>query len=110
MSAGYPAVIEPRNLSEEGNKRPDGRTLSLWTKGKPLLWDYTCRDTVCSSYALKTSRKAGENRGKKINKLLVSKIGNKYPKRKCSLYFGHFASWKRIRRAVLLVIDSYRPM
>ena len=30
------------------------------TKGKPLLWDYTCRDTVCSSYALKTSRKAGE--------------------------------------------------
>ena len=59
MSAGYPAVTEPRNLSEEGSKRPDGRTLSLWTKGKPLLWDYTCRDTLCSSYTLKTSKKAG---------------------------------------------------
>ena len=58
-SAGYPSVTEPRNLSEGDSKRPDGRTLSLWAKGKPLIWDYTCRDTVCSSYSLKTSKEAG---------------------------------------------------
>ena len=51
---------------------------------------------------VKNCRKVG---GESFNKLPVSKIGNKYPERKCSLYFGHFASWKRIRRAVLLVVD-----
>ena len=52
-------MTEPRNLAEQDCKRPDGRTLSLWTKGKPLIWDYTCRDTVCSIYSFKTSKQAG---------------------------------------------------
>ena len=59
VSAGYPSVTEPRNLAEQDCKRPDGRTLSLWTKGKPLIWDYTCRDTVCSTYSFKSSKQAG---------------------------------------------------
>ena len=37
VSAGYPAVTEKRNLSEVGSKRPDGRSLCLWIKVKPLL-------------------------------------------------------------------------
>lgn len=35
------------------------KTLVAWKKGKCLLWDFTCADTVCQSYVKDCSRVAG---------------------------------------------------
>jgi hypothetical protein len=34
-------------------------TLVFWYMGKPLLWDFTCRDTYAASYLTETSRCLG---------------------------------------------------
>lgn len=49
VSAGVPAVLEPLGLSRDDGKRPDGITLIPWTRGLPLIWDYTCVDTLAAS-------------------------------------------------------------
>lgn len=49
VSAGIPAVLEPNGLCRDDGKRPDGITLIPWSKGLPLIWDYTCVDTLASS-------------------------------------------------------------
>ena len=58
--AGYPSILEPTNLSRTDGKRPDGLTMVPWTRGQNLLWDFTCRDTLCSSNNCKTSQQAGQ--------------------------------------------------
>jgi len=45
-----PAVKEPVSLTLEDNKRPDGTTLLLWAKGKPLAWDVTVPDTCAVTH------------------------------------------------------------
>jgi hypothetical protein len=52
-SANVPASLE------SSGKRPDGLTLGPWSKGKCLLWDATCADTLANSYVSSTSRSAG---------------------------------------------------
>ena len=47
-SSHVPSVLEPSEFSE--NFRPDGASLVPWAKGKFLLWDYTCSDTLAASY------------------------------------------------------------
>ena len=57
-SAGYPAYLEPEGLDKDTQKRPDGRSLIPWTEGKPGAWDFTCCDTLASSYVMKSSKNA----------------------------------------------------
>ena len=49
VSAGLPAVLEPLGLSRDDGKRPDGMTLTPWSRGLPLVWDFTCVDTLAPS-------------------------------------------------------------
>ena len=35
-------------------------TIFAWSEGKNVVWDYTCRDTVCQSHIAGTSREAGK--------------------------------------------------
>ena len=58
-SAGIPAVIEPQGLSRSDGKRPDGMTLVPWLRGRALVWDYTCVDTMAESHKTETSTVAG---------------------------------------------------
>ena len=51
-------MLEPRGLSRNDQIRPDGVTLIPWSKGKCVVWDYTCRDTLCSSHVSQTSQEA----------------------------------------------------
>jgi hypothetical protein len=58
-SAEVPSIKEPPGCSREDGKRPDGMTIIPWSRGKSLVWDYTCRDTFAPSYVLKTSSSPG---------------------------------------------------
>jgi len=39
------ALEEPMGLMRQDGKRPDGSTILLWFRGKPLAWDVTVADT-----------------------------------------------------------------
>ena len=36
-------------MSRDDGKRPDGITLTPWCNGRPLVWDFTCVDTLAQS-------------------------------------------------------------
>ena len=58
-TAGMQAVLEPVGLAPDSSLRPDGVTLLPWSRGKPLVWDYTCPDTLAPSHITQTSAMAG---------------------------------------------------
>ena len=45
-----PAILEPRGLCRTDDKRPDGMTIIPWAKGRALVWDVTCWDSLAPSY------------------------------------------------------------
>lgn len=58
--AKFLSTLEPVGLSRKGDKkRPDGLTYPTWKKGKCLIWDFTCADTLCKSYVKKASKEVG---------------------------------------------------
>src|SRR2546429_5645387 len=59
-SAEIPSILEPAGCCTEDGKKPDGLTLTPWTMGKPMAWDFTCSNTVAKSYINATSKTAGE--------------------------------------------------
>ena len=58
-SAEVPSIREPPGCSRSDGKRPDGMTLVPWSRGKCLVWDFTCVDTFTSSYLSETSNRCG---------------------------------------------------
>ncbi|CAH2232343.1 jg26186, partial [Pararge aegeria aegeria] len=54
-----PALIEPHGISRDDGKRPDGLTLVPWERGRALVWDATCVDTLAPSHIRETMLKAG---------------------------------------------------
>ena len=58
-SAGVQAMREPTGLCGTSDRRPDGVTLIPWRRGKPLVWDFTCPDTLAPSHLRNTSAVAG---------------------------------------------------
>ena len=59
ISAGLPSVREPTGCNRADGKRPDGMTLVPWKRGKALIWDFTCSDTLAPSNILPSSKRAG---------------------------------------------------
>ena len=49
ISAGLPSTLEPPGLLRDDQKRPDGMTLTGWERGKAVVWDYTCVDSLAPS-------------------------------------------------------------
>jgi len=43
-------------MARQDDKRPDGLTLILWQRGKPLTWDVTVAHTLADSYVSATAR------------------------------------------------------
>ena len=60
VSAGLPAVLEPHGLCRDDGKRPDGMTLTPWSNGRPLVWDFTCVDTLAPSNLPLSRQKGGK--------------------------------------------------
>ena len=57
-------MLEPAYVSRTDGKIPDGLSLFPWTKGKCLVWDYTCRDTLAPIYLETSSKEIGIVAGK----------------------------------------------
>ena len=41
-TAGYPSSLEPVGLLHKDGRRPYGLTLTPWSRGRLLAWDFTC--------------------------------------------------------------------
>jgi len=52
---GVPFILEPPGLIRGDGKRPDGATQISWRSGHPLLWDFTCPDTLAPLHIRKSS-------------------------------------------------------
>jgi hypothetical protein len=59
IRAGVQAVREPAGMLVGSELRPDGATLIPWARGKCLVWDATCSDTLAISYLPATRSQAG---------------------------------------------------
>jgi hypothetical protein len=58
-SADIPARLEPSCLSRDDGKRLDGLTLMPLARGRCLVWDFTCSQTLAASFV----NRAGLDRG-----------------------------------------------
>ena len=47
-------------IAREDGKRPDGMSLIPWEEGRPLLWDFTCSDTMALSHRDQATSGPGE--------------------------------------------------
>ena len=63
-SAGITATKEPHGLTRSDGKRPDGLTLVLWQRGKPLSWDVTVICPLADSYVELAAQEARSAAGK----------------------------------------------
>ena len=45
-----PSALEPWSLFKLGDKRPDGVTLTPWTRNRPVVWDFTCVHRLAVSH------------------------------------------------------------
>jgi hypothetical protein len=54
-SANIPCILEPTGVLRDDGKRPDGITIIPWKKGKSLVWDVTCTDTLAPSHLSESS-------------------------------------------------------
>lgn len=59
QSAGVPSIREPPGLNRSDLKRPDGVTLVPWSRGRCLVWDATCPDTLAPSHVNRSANNAG---------------------------------------------------
>lgn len=59
ITCKIPAILEPTGCNRSDGKKPDGLTLVPWQNGKPLVWDFTCADTLARSYVNRNSKKPG---------------------------------------------------
>lgn len=63
VTVNVPALLEPNGIARDDGRRPDGMTLIPWGRGRPLVWDATCVDTLAPSHLPGTSRTAGAAAG-----------------------------------------------
>ena len=80
LSAEFPSRLEPPGLSRKDGKRPDGMTLFPYKEGKSLVWDFTCIDTLASTYLKETSVRPGAaaEKAEKTKLKKYEEIRNKY--------------------------------
>ena len=49
-TAELPSTLEPSGFSISNAKRPDGLTLLPYSRGKALVWDFTCVHRLAATY------------------------------------------------------------
>ena len=59
-SAGVPSVLEPVGLDRGDGRKPDGITVTAFSRGKSLCWDATCVNTFGESAVNGTATVVGQ--------------------------------------------------
>jgi len=59
VRAEIPAVKEPKGLSRDDGKRPDGLTLVPWQTGRSATWDVTVVHTLVASFCYRVRYRQG---------------------------------------------------
>ena len=54
-----PSQLELSRLSRDDGRRPDGATIIPFSKGKCLVWDVTCVNTLAASHVKSAASQAG---------------------------------------------------
>ena len=54
------SITEPPGLARSDSKRPDVLTLFPWEKGRCLVWNFTCRNTIAPSIVEAAAQGAGK--------------------------------------------------
>ena len=54
-AAGIPSMLEPSGLDRGDGKRPDGKTVYHFSRGRCLIWDTTCVNTFASSNLIRAA-------------------------------------------------------
>jgi Reverse transcriptase (RNA-dependent DNA polymerase) len=57
--AGIPARREPSGLIPGSQLRPDGASVTPWSRGRCVAWDVTCPDTLAASHLGGSANSAG---------------------------------------------------
>ena len=55
-----PSQLEPAGLLASNQLRPDGITVCPWSRGKQLVWDFTCTHSLSSSNLRATDGESGK--------------------------------------------------
>ena len=55
-----PSQLEPSGVFVSSQLRPDGITICPWSKGKQLIWDFTCSHSLSASNLRITSGETGK--------------------------------------------------
>ena len=63
-SAGFNALLEPVGLDRGDGKRPGGMTVFPFSRGKCIIWDSTCVDSLSPSILSPTAIEPGSPEGK----------------------------------------------
>jgi hypothetical protein len=79
-SANIPCILEPTGVLRDDGKRPDGITIIPWKKGKSLVWDVTCTDTLAPSHLSESSisPKSAANLAAVLNKRKYKSLSDNY--------------------------------
>lgn len=81
------SLLEPSGLyRDDGNKRPDGITYTAWERGRALVWDATCADSLATSNMIGRSKQPGM-----ASEKAVVRKHSKYTKLKVNYNFVAFA-------------------
>jgi hypothetical protein len=81
------SLLEPQGLfRDDGKKRPDGITYTAWEKGRALVWDATCADSLAASNMIGRSKQPGM-----ASEKAAARKHSKYSKIKSSYHFVAFA-------------------
>ena len=81
------SLLEPPGLfRDDGKKRPDGITYTAWEKGRALVWDATCADSLAPSNMTGRSKQPGM-----ASEKAAARKHTKYSKIKSSYHFVAFA-------------------
>lgn len=86
-SINISSKLEPTGLfRDDGRKRPDGITYTAWEKGRSLVWDATCADSLAPSNMAGRSKRPGM-----ASEKAVLRKHRKYSKIKQNHHFVAFA-------------------
>ena len=80
QSAGIPALLEPAGLDRGDGHRSDGLALFPYPRGKSIVWDATCTDTLIPSNMIRSAlqARAADNQAESRKRSKYAPLTNRF--------------------------------